>query len=51
VLFSSAWAFVFTLGMLWVIDHITPVKVAEGTEAMGLDAGLHGEVAYVEEGI
>jgi len=51
VLISSVWAFVFTFGMLWVIDHITGVKVAEGTEEMGLDVGLHGERAYLEEGI
>ncbi len=46
VLFSSAWAFAFTLGMLWLIDRITPVKVAEGTEDAGLDVSLHGEQAY-----
>jgi Amt family ammonium transporter len=51
VLVSSVWAFVFTFGMLWVIDHVTKVQVAEGTEEMGLDAGLHGERAYLEEGI
>ena len=32
--------------MLWVIDHITPVKVGEGVEEAGLDRGLHGETAY-----
>ncbi|MCC6406685.1 MAG: ammonium transporter [Planctomycetes bacterium] len=48
---SSAWAFVFTLGMLKVIDLITPVKVAEGTEEIGLDEGLHGERAYLGEGV
>src|SRR4029077_7705050 len=26
VLFSSVWAFVFTLGMLWLIDRVVPVK-------------------------
>lgn len=46
VLFSSVWAFVFTLAMLWLIDRITPVKVAEGVEETGLDASLHGEAAY-----
>ncbi len=46
VLFSSAWAFGFTLGMLWLIDRVTPVKVAKGTEEAGLDASLHGEQAY-----
>jgi Amt family ammonium transporter len=44
--FSSFWAFGFTLGMLKVIDWITPVKVTKETEEMGLDSGLHGEHAY-----
>jgi len=43
---SSVWAFGFTYGMLWLIDRITPVKVAEGVEEGGLDQGLHGESAY-----
>ena len=51
VLISSVWAFAFTLGMLWVIDRITPVKVPEGTEEIGLDACLHGETAYLEGSI
>src|SRR5262245_53867127 len=46
VLFSSVWAFAFTLAMLWLIDRITPVKVAEDVEETGLDASLHGETAY-----
>jgi Amt family ammonium transporter len=45
-LVSSVWAFAFTYGMLWLIDRITPVKVAEGVEETGLDQGLHGESAY-----
>ncbi len=48
VLLSSVWAFTFTLGMLWIIDRITPVKVAAGAEEMGLDEALHGETAYIE---
>ncbi|TMQ68801.1 MAG: ammonium transporter, partial [Candidatus Eisenbacteria bacterium] len=48
VLLSSVWAFVFTLGMLWLIDRVTPVKVKEADEQMGLDESLHGETAYVE---
>jgi Amt family ammonium transporter len=48
VLLSSVWAFVFTYGMLWLIDRITPVKVAAGAEEVGLDETLHGETAYVE---
>ena len=49
VLLSSVWAFGFTFGMLWLIDRITPVRVADATEELGLDAGLHGETAYLEE--
>jgi Amt family ammonium transporter len=46
VLLSSAWAFAFTLGMLWIINFITVVKVDEATESVGLDEGIHGEQAY-----
>ena len=46
VVFSSVWAFAFTFVMLWLIDRVTPVKVAAGTEEAGLDASLHGEQAY-----
>jgi ammonium transporter, Amt family len=49
VLLSSVWAFAFTLGMLWVIDQVTPVKVSEATETLGLDEGIHGERAYAPE--
>ena len=48
VLLSSVWAFVFTLGMLWIIDRITPVKVESAQEEVGLDEALHGEQAYIE---
>src|SRR5690349_18140963 len=48
VVLSSIWAFVFTYGMLWIIDRVTPVKVAAGAEEVGLDEALHGETAYVE---
>ena len=48
VLMSSVWAFVFTLGMLWLIDRITPVKVSESGEQAGLDQSEHGETAYLE---
>ena len=50
VLLSSVWAFAFTLGMLWVIDRITVVKVDQAGEDLGLDLALHGEKAY-EEGV
>jgi ammonium transporter, Amt family len=46
VTLASAWAFAFTLGMLWLIERITAVKVSEATEEAGLDAGIHGETAY-----
>ena len=51
VVFSSAWAFGATLGMLWVIDKLTPVRVEGATESVGLDEGLHGEQAYLGDGI
>jgi Amt family ammonium transporter len=47
VAISTVWAFGFTYGMLWLIDRVTPVRVAEDVEASGLDAGLHQEEAYV----
>jgi len=45
---SSVWAFAFTLGMLWLIDRVTPVRVEEAQEEVGLDEALHGEQAYIE---
>jgi len=45
---SSAWAFGFTLGMLWLINRVTPVRVEEAHEQIGLDEALHGEQAYIE---
>jgi Amt family ammonium transporter len=48
VLISSVWAFAFTLGMLWLIDRVTPVRVEAAHEQIGLDAALHGEQAYIE---
>ncbi len=44
---ASGWAFLFTLGILWIIEQITPVKVTPPTEEVGLDEGIHGEKAYV----
>jgi Amt family ammonium transporter len=46
VLGASAWAFVFTYGMLFAINKITPVRVSEAEEAVGLDTALHSEQAY-----
>jgi ammonium transporter, Amt family len=48
VLGASIWAFVFTYGMLWLIDRVTPVKVDEQHEQVGLDEALHGERAYID---
>jgi Amt family ammonium transporter len=47
VLVSSVWAFVFTYGMLWLIDRVTHVRVSDAEEADGLDFSLHHEEAYV----
>lgn len=44
----AIWVFVFTYGMLWLINKVTPVKVAKGVEEKGLDEILHGEQAYEE---
>ncbi|HET7037631.1 MAG TPA: ammonium transporter [Thermomicrobiaceae bacterium] len=48
VCISTIWAFAFTYGMLWIINHITIVRVSEAAETAGLDQALHGEQAYVE---
>jgi Amt family ammonium transporter len=45
---SGIWAFVFTYGMLWLIDRVTPVKVDPKTQEEGLDVALHGEEAYTQ---
>jgi Amt family ammonium transporter len=47
---ASIYAFIFTYFMLILINMITPVKVDESIEKMGLDEGLHGEKAY-DEGV
>jgi len=49
VLISSIWAFVFTYGMLWLINKVTPVALTKEEETKGLDAVLHGETAYTDE--
>jgi Amt family ammonium transporter len=48
VLLSTGWAFSFTFGMLWLINHVTLVRVADVEEALGLDEALHGERAYLD---
>ncbi len=44
---ASAYAFVFTYGMLWVINLVTPVRVSPAEQEAGLDTALHGEQAYI----
>jgi Amt family ammonium transporter len=48
VVVSSIYAFVFTWGMLWFINKITPVKLSKEEEEIGLDEILHGETAYTD---
>lgn len=45
---ASVYAFIFTYLMLVIINMITPVRVKEEEENMGLDGSLHGERAYDE---
>lgn len=47
VLGTAAYAFIFTYLMLALINKITPVRVKQEDELLGLDASLHGEQAYV----
>ena len=47
VAFSATWAFAATFGMLWAINKVTPVRVEESLEGIGLDEALHGEPAYL----
>lgn len=46
VIGASAYAFIFTYLMLALINYITPVRVSESDEMIGLDTSLHGEQAY-----
>ncbi len=43
---GAAYAFIFTYIMLAIINFITPVKVTEGDETLGIDESIHGERAY-----
>lgn len=47
IVISSVYAFVFTYGMLWIINKITTVKTTEAEENT-LDQSLLGETAYEE---
>ncbi|WP_340820378.1 ammonium transporter [Methanolobus sp. WCC4] len=46
VIAASVYAFVFTYIMLVAINYITPVKVSDDEEHLGLDISIHGETAY-----
>ncbi|MPM29232.1 Ammonium transporter [bioreactor metagenome] len=43
---ASIYAFIFTYIMLMFINVITPVKVSDEEELIGLDISMHGECAY-----
>lgn len=45
---GAAYAFIFTYVMLAIINFITPVKVSESDENIGIDESIHGERAYDE---
>jgi Amt family ammonium transporter len=46
VAIASVYAFIFTYIMLMFINVITPVKVTDEDQLIGLDISLHGESAY-----
>lgn len=48
VLLGAAYAFLFTYLMLILINALTPVRVSEAEEDLGLDDSIHGEKAYDE---
>lgn len=48
ILISSVYAFGFTWIMLKLIDFVTPVKMTQNEEKIGLDEVLHGETAYTD---
>ncbi|MGZ4036120.1 MAG: ammonium transporter [Bacteroidia bacterium] len=50
VIGACIYGFIFTYGMLILINKITPVKVSEVEEDKGLDDSIHGEKAY-DEGV
>lgn len=47
---AAAYAFIFTYGMLYLINLVSKVRVADHVEDKGLDVGIHGEMAY-DEGV
>ena len=49
VLAVGAYCFIFTYFVLKIINFITPVKVTKAEEEAGMDASLHGEIAYEQD--
>ncbi|MDO5654262.1 MAG: ammonium transporter, partial [Brachymonas sp.] len=49
VVISSIWSFFVTYALFWLVDRITPVRVPESYEEVGLDISLHGELAEVAD--
>ncbi len=47
---ACTYAFLFTYLMLKLINFVTPVKVSQEAEDVGLDDSIHGEKAY-DEGV
>jgi len=48
VLFCAVWAFVFTYGMLWLINKVTPVKIEIERQEV-IDEVELGETAYEDD--
>jgi len=49
VLVIGLYCFLFTWIMLAVINQVTTVRVTKEEEETGLDASLHGELAYTTD--
>lgn len=45
----SAWGFLITWGVLWLIRRVMPVRVSKDEELIGLDVGIHGVPAYSQD--
>eukprot|EP00769_Ergobibamus_cyprinoides_P003442 gnl/Ergobibamus_cyprinoides/479.p1 GENE.gnl/Ergobibamus_cyprinoides/479~~gnl/Ergobibamus_cyprinoides/479.p1 ORF type:complete len:301 (-),score=111.41 gnl/Ergobibamus_cyprinoides/479:112-1014(-) len=49
VVLFSAYSFGVTYAFLWLINKVTPVRVAESDEKSGVDLAIFGETAYATE--
>jgi hypothetical protein len=49
-LFASVHSFLFTYGLLWLINKFTPVRVTDEEHQENLDAFELGEESYIMEG-